>query len=338
METSRRRLAWDNYDWNAYPSGTSYTINGLEPDTTYKVRVKARFESGPASAWSSAVTVTTPESENIGRSSHIEVPQNVRVTDVSWSTLKVQWNSPNASNITHVKVLRSGGSIDNQETIKTDGSTSLPQTQLAPDANFTYQVSFGTSVTDFGPTAQVVATTLQIPAPTNQVALHVEHNFVGLLWDNPTDTTALLSSIERVHTSETLTVHRTYLEDSYNDHRPFVIGEEYTYNIFYRIRDQNGNYHSDERSKESVSVTIPPAPVLTIADAEATEGNKIKFTVKADRTSVDEIWVNYKTSIESTDTAEADDFTADNSAVRIPGGATSATFRITIRLRDLRRR
>ena len=39
--------SWDNYDWNAYPSGTSYTINGLEPDTTYKVRVKARSRAAP---------------------------------------------------------------------------------------------------------------------------------------------------------------------------------------------------------------------------------------------------------------------------------------------------
>ena len=53
--------AWDNYDWNAYPSGTSHTITGLEPDKTYKVRVKARFESGPSSGWSSPQTITTPE-------------------------------------------------------------------------------------------------------------------------------------------------------------------------------------------------------------------------------------------------------------------------------------
>ena len=53
--------AHDNPDGNAYPTSTSYSITGLEPDTTYKVRVKARFESGPSSGWSSPQTITTPE-------------------------------------------------------------------------------------------------------------------------------------------------------------------------------------------------------------------------------------------------------------------------------------
>ena len=50
---------WTDTDWNAFPTGNSYTITGLEGGTTYKVKVRARFETGPPSDWSGIVTATT---------------------------------------------------------------------------------------------------------------------------------------------------------------------------------------------------------------------------------------------------------------------------------------
>ena len=50
---------WTNNDWNAYPTGASHTITGLESDTTYRLRLRARFDGAPSSAWSSVLTVTT---------------------------------------------------------------------------------------------------------------------------------------------------------------------------------------------------------------------------------------------------------------------------------------
>ena len=47
---------WADTDWNAYPTGTSQAITGLQGGATYKVWVRARFDSGPSSGWSSVVT------------------------------------------------------------------------------------------------------------------------------------------------------------------------------------------------------------------------------------------------------------------------------------------
>jgi hypothetical protein len=71
------RVAWkpdgENYrsrhnlEWNAYPTGANHSITGLEADTTCRVKVRARFQDGPASEWSSEATVTTPEAERVGQ-------------------------------------------------------------------------------------------------------------------------------------------------------------------------------------------------------------------------------------------------------------------------------
>ena len=49
---------WSNTDWNAYPTGTSLTITGLQGGATYKVKVRARFDEGPSSPWSAVMTAT----------------------------------------------------------------------------------------------------------------------------------------------------------------------------------------------------------------------------------------------------------------------------------------
>ena len=55
---------WTDTDWNAFPTGNSYTITGLEGGSTYKVKVRARFETGPPSDWSGIVTATTTAPPN----------------------------------------------------------------------------------------------------------------------------------------------------------------------------------------------------------------------------------------------------------------------------------
>ena len=50
---------WTDTDWNAFPTGNSYAITGLEGGSTYKVKVRARFETGPPSDWSGIVTAST---------------------------------------------------------------------------------------------------------------------------------------------------------------------------------------------------------------------------------------------------------------------------------------
>ena len=49
---------WNNLDFNAYPTGTSHLVTGLEDGTEYKFRVRARFDAGKSSHWSDVVHAT----------------------------------------------------------------------------------------------------------------------------------------------------------------------------------------------------------------------------------------------------------------------------------------
>ena len=54
-----------NLNWNAYPTGTQHTVSDLEPGASYKAQVRARFNEGPNSPWSSEfIGQSADESEN----------------------------------------------------------------------------------------------------------------------------------------------------------------------------------------------------------------------------------------------------------------------------------
>ena len=81
-------------------------------------------------------------------------------------------------------------------------------------------------------------------------------------------------------------------------------------------------------SSGTVTANNMTTPQLSIADAQADEGDQITFTVTADNTSTEDITVDYATSIQSGDTAEAGDFTATSGTLTITAGNTSATFHV----------
>ena len=75
-------------------------------------------------------------------------------------------------------------------------------------------------------------------------------------------------------------------------------------------------------------IDAPDIPQLSIADAQADEGDPVTFTVTADNTSTADITVAYATSIQSGDTAESNDFTAKSGTLTITAGNTSGTFQV----------
>ncbi len=73
----------------------------------------------------------------------------------------------------------------------------------------------------------------------------------------------------------------------------------------------------------------PDLPTLTVAAASATEGAAVEFTVSLSRAAASAVMVQYDTSIESGDTASADDFTAaSGETLTIDAGQTSGTASI----------
>ena len=51
-------LGWRNLDGNAFPTSSSHTIAGLEEGEQYKVKVRARYDSGGSGDWSGVATTT----------------------------------------------------------------------------------------------------------------------------------------------------------------------------------------------------------------------------------------------------------------------------------------
>ena len=125
--------------------------------------------------------------------SHSSQPQNMRATVVTYERIRVDWNNA-PSDITHVKIRRSGGSLPNNEHIG-EFITWTSNGNLKPDSSYTFTVWFGTSDSHFGPSTSITVRTLPIPAPTNirqtRSATAGTAAIASFQWDNPDDTTNL---------------------------------------------------------------------------------------------------------------------------------------------------
>ena len=67
---------------------------------------------------------------------------------------------------------------------------------------------------------------------------------------------------------------------------------------------------------------------LSVADASGVEGNAVLFTVTLSPASVQEVTVAYETTLEASDTAGSDDFTAMSGTLTIAAGATSGVVSV----------
>ena len=111
---------------NAFPTGTSHTVTGLEEDAAYKVRLRARYhdtngnveQSGPWSDPPLEITVSsTPPKEgqggsSRGRSTNPPAKPTGLITGRSHANVVLLWNNPGDASITGYQILR-GPDADN---------------------------------------------------------------------------------------------------------------------------------------------------------------------------------------------------------------------------------
>ena len=122
---------------NAHPTTTTHTLAGLEYDTDYNIRVRARYTDGEnaASPWNGPWTETTARVK-------LPLPMAINMTGAAVSpgksSLSVLATDPSNDSITGYQILR-GPKADSLVVIEEDtGSSSTSYTDTAPPAGQTH--------------------------------------------------------------------------------------------------------------------------------------------------------------------------------------------------------
>ena len=148
---------------NAFPTGTSHTVTGLEEGTAYQARVRARYhdgdgnleESGPWSAVEEIAVAQTP----------LPAKPAGLLAAASYDNVLLSWDNPNDDTITGYQVLR-GPDADNLAKLADDtgsATSSYTDSTVAEDTTYVYAVR-GRNADGLGPQSDpVTVTTLAAP-------------------------------------------------------------------------------------------------------------------------------------------------------------------------------
>ena len=120
---------------NAHPTDTTHTLAGLEYDTDYNIRVRARYSDGEnaASHWNGPWTETTAQVHQ-----PLPAAPSFINTAVTEGQVLLSWSNPSDDSITGYQILR-GPDAANLVVIENDtGSSSTSYTDEAPPAGQTH--------------------------------------------------------------------------------------------------------------------------------------------------------------------------------------------------------
>ena len=138
---------------NAFPTGRSHTVTGLEEGTAYSARVRARYYNGDGDVeqsgpWSETLEITVaaqppppPTEEPTVEPSPPAKPNGLSITP-SHDSVGLNWTDPNDDTITGYQVLR-GPDSDNLAVLNADtgnADTSYTDDTVEPETNYAYAV------------------------------------------------------------------------------------------------------------------------------------------------------------------------------------------------------
>ena len=257
---------------NAFPTGTSHTLSGLEEGTAYQARVRARYHnsggkvehSGP---WSDAVEITisaTPSQDgegdsNEGRSTSPPAKPTGLITAASHDNVLLSWDDPDDDSITGYQVLR-GPDADNLAVLLDDtGSTSASYTDSTVEAEMTYVYAVrGRNAHGLGQQSDPVSATTPAAPPAKPTGLltAASHDSVLLAWDNPDDDSITGYQVLRGEDADNLAVLLDDTGSTSASYTDSTVEAEMTY--VYAVRGRNA--HGLGQQSDPVSATTPAAP------------------------------------------------------------------------------
>ena len=167
---------------NAFPTGTSHTVTGLEEGTAYKARVRARYhnssgkvkKSGPWSAAQEVTVSVTPAPTaqppaNEGRSTSPPAKPTGLITAASYDSVLLSWTDPGDDTITGYQVLR-GPDADNLAVLVDDtgsATSSYTDGNVAAETTYVYAVK-ARNADGLGPQSDPVSVTTPAAPPAEE--------------------------------------------------------------------------------------------------------------------------------------------------------------------------
>ena len=167
---------------NAFPTGTSHTVTGLEEGTAYKARVRARYhnsggkvkKSGPWSAAQEVTVSVTPAPTaqppaNEGRSTNPPAKPAGLITAASYDNVLLSWDNPDDDTITGYQVLR-GPDADNLAVLADDtgdANASYTDGNVAAETGYAYAIR-ARNADGLGPQSDPASVTTLAPSPEEE--------------------------------------------------------------------------------------------------------------------------------------------------------------------------
>ena len=295
---------------NAFPTGTSHTVTGLEEGTAYQARVRARYHDGDGNLeqsgpWSDAVEITisaTPSQDGEGDSNEGPPAKPAGlITAASHDSVLLSWDNPDDDTITGYQILR-GEDADNLTVLTDDtGDADTSHTDSTVEAETTYVYAVrGRNTHGLSPQSDPVSVTTPAAPPAKPTGLltAASHDSVLLAWDNPDDDTITGYQVLRGEDADNLGVLVDDTGDANTSHTDDTVEAETTY--VYAVRGRNARGLGPESDRVTLTTSAapeeddPPTSARALAgedftldgeDLDTNDANCLEDTIEMSRTA-----------------------------------------------------
>ncbi|WED66572.1 fibronectin type III domain-containing protein [Synoicihabitans lomoniglobus] len=294
-------------------AGTSISVGGLSPATTYVMTVRARDSAGNWSAWSPGYNVTTSDTVAPG------IPTGLGASSVGSTSFTLSWNAASDNvGVTGYEVLRDATSLGTQV------GTSASLTGLTQGTDYSIKVRARDAAGNWSGWSSplTVATVDSGPpsAPTGLAASSVNGSSFVLNWSASSDNIGVTGYEVRRDSASLGTQAGTTATLS-------GLADATTYSITVRARDAAGNWSgwSSALSVTTVDVSSPSIPGGLAASGISGSSFTLTWSVPADNVGV----TLYEVRRDGVSLG-----TTSNTSMGLSGLAEYTTYSMAVRARD----